>query len=240
MKAVLLAAGVGTRLRPITNTKPKCLVEINGVPLLDIWLSQLSKHPNIEHIYINTHYLSDVVELHLKTNWSAMNNLSTWYEPELLGTAGTLAHHADELAGSEVLLIHADNLSLFSLDEFIECHLARLKHTVMTMMLFRTDQPQQCGIVEVDEHGVLTKMHEKVKNPPSDLANGAVYILSNVLVQSIKHAGVKDFSNEVIPAYYGRINCWINTHYHRDIGTPESLSKANQEYKTLIRKLECN
>ena len=226
MKAVLLAAGLGTRLQPITNTIPKCLVPINGVALLDIWLDLLTQQPQITEIYINLHYFADKVEAHLRSHWSHIPYITTWYEPFLLGTAGTLAAHSEELSNEDVMVIHADNLSKFDAGEFIHAFETRPATSVMTMMLFETDSPQSCGIVELDDkHQVLT-MHEKVANPPTNLANAAVYILQNGLVDVIREKGMSDFSLDVIPYFFGRINTWTNHIYHRDIGTPESLAIA--------------
>lgn len=231
MKAVLLAAGMGTRLRPITNRVPKCLVPINGTPLLDIWLAALTACPAIESIYINTHYLHQQVERHLLDHWSQLDHLTCWYEPELLGTAGTLKEHAEVLHDNDVLVIHADNLSVFPLDEFIAAHRHRPAHCAITMMLFETDAPSSCGIVELDNNNTVTAMHEKVANPPGKLANAAVYICSAEIIRTIESASMTDFSTEVIPRYLGKIQGWINSGYHRDIGTPESLARANLDFQ---------
>lgn len=88
MKAFLLAAGLGTRLRPLTDTIPKCLVPINGKPLLQYWIDLFEKH-GIDEVCINLHYLSDQVVNFIKANPSKIKwHLS--YEPELLGSGGTI------------------------------------------------------------------------------------------------------------------------------------------------------
>jgi len=228
MKAVLLAAGLGTRLKPITDSIPKCLVPINGVPLLDIWLDVLTKNNLISNIYVNLHYFSDKVDAHLQQRWSHVPHLKTWYEPTLLGTAGTLAHRCSEINDDDVMVIHADNLSKFDMNDFINSFTRRPPSSVMTMMLFKTDTPKTCGVVELDEQQQVITMHEKVSNPPSNLANAAVYILQKGLVATLKERQMSDFSLDVIPHFYGRINTWTNHVYHRDIGTPESLALAQE------------
>ena len=108
----------------------------------------------------------------------------------------------------------------------------------MTMMTFRTDAPETCGVVEVDSRGIVQAFHEKVPNPPGNLANAAVYILAQGVIDHI--AGLRkehvDFSTEVLPHYLGRINTFHNDIYHRDIGTKESLQAARREYPAAIRK----
>ena len=101
------------------------------------------------------------------------------------------------------------------------------------MMTFRTDSPQSCGIVEEDERGVVTAFHEKVANPPGDRANAAVYIFEPEIVGFLADLGkeVIDLSTEVIPHFVGRICTFHNSEYHRDIGTPESLRRAELEFR---------
>ena len=93
MRAILLAAGLGTRLRPITDTIPKCLVPINGKPLIDYWLEQLTK-AGIEKFLINTHYLHEQVESYIEqSKFAGMVDLV--YEEELLLTGGTVIANKD-------------------------------------------------------------------------------------------------------------------------------------------------
>ena len=103
----------------------------------------------------------------------------------------------------------------------------------MTMMLFKTDSPSSCGIVELSHDGRVLNMHEKVDNPPGDLANGAVYIFEPEILDWIVKHGVTDISAQVIPAFHGKIYSWLNDVYHRDIGTPESYALAQKEFKHL-------
>lgn len=229
MKAVLLAAGEGTRLRPLTLTTPKCLVPINGRPLLDLWLQLLSEAETISSIYVNLHYLAAKVEQHLTTHWAQLEHLHYWHEQRLLGTAGTLINNIEHLIDDDVMVIHADNLSVFRLEEFIAAHRKRPSQCEVTMMLFATDTPQSCGIVELDSNNVVLNMHEKVPNPPGNLANAAVYIFSKQLIKKLKTADISDISTELLPQYFGKIYSWLNQTYHRDIGTLESYNLAQSE-----------
>ena len=109
--------------------------------------------------------------------------------------------------------------------------------TIMTMMLFETDDPKSCGIVELDEKNVVIKFHEKVNNPPSNLANGAVYICKYDIFEYLENLNKDniDFSNEVIPNFLGRIDTYLNRVYHRDIGTIESYNKGLLDYELLYK-----
>ena len=99
-------------------------------------------------------------------------------------------------------------------------------------MTFATDQPQTCGIVALDSAGVLRAFYEKIANPPGNLANGAVYIFEPEVVDFCRSLSkpVIDISTEILPQFIGRIITFLNDSYHRDIGTPESLSAAEREY----------
>lgn len=230
MKAVLLAAGVGSRLRPLTNTIPKCLVPIHNKPLLDYWLELTLGSNHISDVYINLHYLKNKVTEHLATHWIHEKRIAVHSEKQLKGTAGTLNGLNKELSGNCLLVVHADNLSKFNLDDFIHAHKTRPNDCVMTMMLFETDAPSTCGIVDLDEMGRVINMHEKVSNPPGNIANGAVYIFEPEILEYIVTNDLTDISAQVIPAFTGKINSWLNTQYHRDIGNPQSYMLAQREY----------
>lgn len=231
MRALLLAAGLGTRLRPVTDSTPKCLVEIDGRPLLDYWIELLS-NAGIRHILINLHYLPQMVAAYVSACKHPVE-LTTVFEERLLGTAGTLLRNRDFFLQEPVMLVHADNLSLFDAHAFVERFYSRRKEIEITMMTFRTDTPETCGIVELDERGMVRAFHEKVASPPGNLANAAVYILAPTVLEFIATLGkdVVDFSTEVLPHYMGRINTFHNDVYHRDIGTLESLALARREYR---------
>ncbi|MGH6873541.1 MAG: nucleotidyltransferase family protein [Aestuariivirgaceae bacterium] len=225
----MLAAGLGTRLRPLTDHVPKCLVPIRGRPLLDYWLSMLFDG-GIEAALVNTHHLADEVRRFvLSSPWR--DRVSLVHEDRLLGTAGTILQNRDFFAGQPCMVIHADNLSMFDVPAFVAHHVARPSGTALTMMTFDTDVPETCGIVTLDRHGVVQEMHEKVAHPPGRRANAAVYILEPAVIDFIASLGrpIVDLSTEVLPHFMGRISAFHNTGYHRDIGSPESLRKAEAE-----------
>ena len=227
MRAILLAAGCGTRLRPLTNTTPKCLVPIKGKPLLEIWLERLTQ-AGIGPFLINTHYLAEQVEAFVKTT-PYSDQVTLVHEPELLGTAGTLITNLDFFQGEDGLLIHADNYCLADFRAFVQVHWQRPSSCVITMMTFRTHNPSSCGIVELDDRGVVVGFHEKLLWPPGNLANGAIYILSVALLEKMRNElhAVKDFSTEVLHRFVGKIATYETAEAFLDVGTPESYVRAN-------------
>jgi len=234
MKALLLAAGLGTRLKPVTNFTPKCLVPINAKPLLEYWLENLTE-VGVDEFLINTSYLSEQVEEYVKKS-KYRDKITLVYEKELLNTGGTLLANENFFKDEAFLLVHADNLSFCDFTAFIESHKQRVDRCEITMMLFKSDNPSLCGIVELDKDGVVQKFHEKVESPPSNLANAAVYICESSIFDFLHSLNKKDidFSNDILPAYMGKINTFLNDVYHRDIGCIESYALAQVEYKKII------
>lgn len=233
ISVTLLAAGYGTRLRPYTNDWPKCLMPINGKPLLEYWLETV-KQICAANVLVNTHYLPDIVQSFIDRpvfkQW-----VKCVYESELNGTAGTLRTNHSILQGSTVLLAHADNFCQCDFDDFVSFHEnLRPKHCPITMLTFDTRAPNTCGIVELDDSGVVVGFHEKVENPPGNLANGAVYLIEPEVLQWIwDRPEITDFSNQVLPHFIGRIATWHNSGVHIDIGTIEALREAQSavQYK---------
>lgn len=230
MRALLLAAGYGTRLRPLTNNIPKCLVPIRGRPLLDYWL-ELLLEGGIEAVAVNTHYFAGQVSKFVgSTRWSRQVTLV--HEDNLLGTGGTILRNRAFFRNEAFLVAHADNLTRFDVRAFIARHENRPAGTVVSMMTFASDSPQTCGIVVEDTEGIVREFHEKVPDPPGNRANGAVYIFEPEVIGFLESLGkpIIDLSIEVLPYYLGRICTFLNSDYHRDIGSPESLRKAELEF----------
>ena len=235
--ALLLSAGYGTRLRPLTNSWPKCLMPVHGTPLLEHWLRALIDL-GLENILVNTHHHAKFVDEFLARKiFSA--KVKSMFEPTLLGTAGSVRANASLLSSGSVLLVHADNWCQCDLHKFFkfhyQCRAKKSSDHAITMMTFRTSEPKSCGIVELDENGFVQKMHEKCQNTPSNLANAAVYIIEQEVVRwIIENPDVTDFSTQVLNHYMGRISAWENTQIHRDIGSIEMLAKAQNEGHPIV------
>jgi mannose-1-phosphate guanylyltransferase len=222
VRALLLAAGRGTRLGSLTQHTPKCLVSVGGIALLDTWITRLAA-AGFTEVRLNTHHLASIVEAHVAAARFPIR-VETHYEPALLGTAGTIAAHRDWIDGDDCLIAHADNYSKFNIPEFMSAHRHRDPQFVMTMLAFRTDTPHTCGILKVGNNDELLNMWEKSHDDHGSLANAAVYAVSPALVSSIEDEA--NFSTEIIPRFYGRILVVETRDVHIDIGTPESLARA--------------
>ena len=239
LNVLLLAAGMGTRLRPITHTVPKCMVPILGRPLLDYWIELLCYQEiaapigPLGKIFINTHYLPQSVIDYVNAS-PHLDKLCTRHEVNLMGTAGTMLSLISHFKGHPLLVAHADNLTLFDVNAFVTKYLKRPAACVATMMTFETDDPKSCGIVELDANDIAVGFHEKVENPPGNLANAAVFLFSaealNVIETLSKEKNLCDISLDLLPNLIGKMNTFQNKVYHRDIGNTQSLLKAEEEF----------
>lgn len=231
IRALLLAAGQGTRLKPLTDLWPKCLMPIGNRPLLEYWLYYIQR-ANIKNVLVNLHHhaaeVNQFLQRDIYSKW-----IQSVYEPELLGTAGTLIKNRSFFMDCTTLLIHADNWTNIGLEDFIKFHQRnRPKNCLVTMMTFESENTETCGVVETDDNSVVIAFHEKVKNPPGRIANAAVYLIEPEVLEWLdKHPSISDFSTEVIPSFVGRICTWHNPGAYRDIGKLDSLLSAQNDKK---------
>ena len=231
MRALLLAAGLGSRLRPLTDHIPKCLAPIHGRPLLAYWLEALFADGRITRALVNTHHLHEQVEAFIAASpWQ--DRIDLVHEAELLGTGGTILANRAWFGDESFLVIHADNLTDFALSALIDAHAAAGPDTLMTLLAFRTPNPSQCGILELDDASRVLAFHEKVADPPGNLANGAVYVFSPEVVRRIAALGkpIVDLSTEIIPGLLPRVYALEHRGFFMDIGTPEALSRAQETF----------
>jgi mannose-1-phosphate guanylyltransferase len=232
VKALVLAGGLGTRLRPLTERVPKCLVPIGGRPLLDYWVDSLAA-AGIREGRINTHSLAESVRGYLsELSGSGPLDLRESYEPVLLGSAGTVAANVDLADGADhIVIVYADGLSDLDLRPLIGFH--ERHGDPLTMMLYRSPNPRACGIAELDGEGRIVEFVEKPERPKSDLANGGIYVLRADAYREIAGMGAFDLGFDVLPRFVGRMRGWCWGGYHLDIGTHAALEKARVDVAEL-------
>jgi mannose-1-phosphate guanylyltransferase len=178
MEAFLLAAGLGTRLRPLTETVPKCLVPIAGRPLLHYWFVLLAHH-GITEVLLNLHHLPDLVRDYLDREPPPVE-VTTSYEEELLESAGTVRANADCMGDDHTFLVaYADNFTDADLIAMITSQ--RRHDPPLVLGLFRTDRPTECGIATMDAHGMVVAFEERPTAPSptsltlASMSRGAIY-----------------------------------------------------------------
>jgi mannose-1-phosphate guanylyltransferase len=229
VKAFLLAAGVGSRLRPITDATPKCMLVIEDRPLLDIWLDAFDR-AGIDEVLVNVHHLPDVVSGHIAAR-TTPPRVRTFFEPELLGSAGTLLANREWVGGEELFLAcYADNLTDFDLRSLVDAH--RKHNGIATLTVFHSPHPSAGGVVELDATGRVIGFVEKPSEPVSDLTNAGMYAFHPSVLAEIGDKPQNDIGYDLLPRLAGRARAVLVEGYFRDIGTADAYRRAREEWPT--------
>ncbi len=240
VKAFLLGAGLGTRLRPLTEATPKILLPINGTPLLEIWLQHLRGH-GIREVLINTHWQGEKVEAFLESGRDDYTHVVTYHEPSLLGSAGTLLANANWVEdGEPFFILYGDNLTNVNLRKMLGFH---QRHGFpFTLGVFKTDNPTMCGIASINADGVVTDFEEKPKRPTSEMAAAGIYVTDRRIFRffpdeaTLASSKPLDLGLHVIPRLVGNMKAYPIHDFLMDIGTPHSYKKAQKLWKELSWK----
>ena len=228
MKGFLLAGGLGERLRPWTDSQPKCLVPINGVPLLAIWLDLCSRS-GLDSVLMNVSRHAEAVEEFLHMGGFSLD-VQLVREQEPRGNAGTVLANRDFVQGEDdFFILYADNLTDVSLPGLLAFH--RTHDGPLTMGLFRTETPTSGGIVALAPDGRVLRFHEKPREPVGNLANAGIYIARQSLFEAIPNGrSIVDFGTDVFPGLVGQLYGQLLDGYLRDIGTPDGLAKGCDDW----------
>jgi mannose-1-phosphate guanylyltransferase len=230
VKGFLLAAGNGTRLRPLTNSIPKCLVPIQGTPLLGIWLQWCAQY-GVDRILVNIHAHSERVREFLAAHRGPVEVTMT-HEPELLGSAGTVHVNRDFVAGEqEFAVLYADVLTNCRFDNMLDFH--RLHRAPVTVGTYRVPNPAQCGIIATDEVGRVVEFTEKPELPKSDLAFSGILIGGPAFLDLVPRRTPADIGFDVLPELVGEMFAFPITDYVLDIGTIEKYEQAQRAWPGL-------
>jgi mannose-1-phosphate guanylyltransferase len=226
VKAFLLAAGHGTRLRPHTATIPKCLLPIKGVPMLEIWLALCRQH-GISEVLVNTHaHATAVVEFLRK--WRDGIQVRVVEEPELFGSGATLRANRDWVKSEDKFWVfYADVLTSANLNCMLRFHSPA---SAATIGVYSVPDPERCGIVELNDKNVVVSFVEKPANPRSNLAFAGIMIATQQLLDAIPEKRGADIAFDVLPCLVGNLRAYGITEYLLDIGTQENYDRAQETW----------
>jgi len=233
MKALILAAGKGTRLGQLTADFPKPMLAVAGQPLLAHHIAWLRSH-GVTELAINLHHAADVIQDYFGDGRAFGVAITYSYEPELLGTAGAakrLEHFLDE----RFVVIYGDVFTNIDLTSLAVRHTAYMAgaDNGMTLSLYRVPNPTECGLVDIDAAGRVQRFVEK---PPADqvftdLANAGVLVCEPRVLAYIAPATVVDFGRDVLPSLLIAGSPVFGVpiaadEYVIDIGTPSGYARA--------------
>lgn len=233
MKALILAAGEGTRLRPLTLERPKPMLPIGGAPVLAHLVRLLARH-DVRDIAINLHYKPEAVTRYFGDGSAFGVRLTYSYEETVLGTAGALRKlgpYFDE----PFFVVYGDLITNLDLSALALFH--RQAQSALTITLYQVPRPWECGIVGMDEVGRVTRFVEK---PPrteifSDQANAGIYVVEPALIERIPPAVFYDFGHDLFPRLLAEkapmYGYPIGDAYLLDIGSPEKYAQAERDWQ---------
>ncbi len=226
-KAVILAAGVGSRLGGITRDLPKPLIEVGGRAILDRHLAACAA-ADVREVFINTHHLADKVRAFAGDGGRYGLSIQYSYEEDLLGTAGALNNFRSVLAGSPFAVIYGDNLVDCDFGDLFSRHAAA--EACMTIAVHYRDDVSMSGMVVLDGGGLIRRFVEKP--PPEDrvsnLVNAGLYICDPEILESVPD-GFSDFGRDIIPALLREgkpLASFVLESELLAIDTPELLGRA--------------
>ncbi|HET6844249.1 MAG TPA: nucleotidyltransferase family protein [Candidatus Angelobacter sp.] len=230
MKAFILAAGNGTRLRPLTDNLPKCLLPVRGVPLLAIWLENC-KTAGIDEVLINAHAHGEKVR-EFAAIYSGEIKIHVTQEEQLLGSAGTLAENHWFVDGeSAFFVLYGDVLTSASLCEMASFHLQ--KRQLATLGVCQVPDPQRCGIVTIDHQGLIQKFQEKPAQPEGNWAFSGVMMASPEILDCIPSHRPADIGFDLLPQLAGKMAAYKISEYLLDIGTLHNYNMAQTSWPGL-------
>jgi NDP-sugar pyrophosphorylase family protein len=202
LRALVLAAGCGERLRPLTDDRPKPMIEIGGKPILQHNLQMLARAGVCEAV-INLHHLPERIREYFGNECAGVS-LSYSYEPELLGTAGAARKSAAFLRDGDFIVAYGDNLSTIDLSKLIALH--RQRDADVTLAVFHRDDVGASGIVGLDATDRVTRFLEKPREDEifSHWVNAGYLVAKPSVLDAIPANGPSDFGRDILPQLVAR------------------------------------
>ncbi|MBS5737393.1 MAG: NTP transferase domain-containing protein [Clostridiales bacterium] len=227
VKAVIMAGGVGRRLRPITEGMPKPMVPIVAEPCINHIINLLQKY-GINDIAVTTMYKGEVISENIKASFPSLN-IRVYREEKPLGTAGSVSFARDFLDG-DFIVISGDSLCDAELDKAVDFH--RQKGGIATVLLSEADDPTEYGIVLTDDEDKVVRFIEKPdwSRACATAVNTGIYIFSKRIFDYIPENTFFDFSGDVFPSLLKageKIYATRMDFYWKDIGNPTAYLEAN-------------
>ncbi len=225
MQAVILAAGEGKRLRPLTEDRPKPMVLVGGKPILEYTLSILPKE--IDEVILVVGYKQEKIKEYFGDEWQG-RRLIYVDQPEPKGKSEALERTRHLLRAEKFLMLHGDDL--FHPEDLSLC----VNADELMILAKETDRPEQMGICSVDENGYLTGIIEKPEAPLSNLANVGVYVLNHDIFD-IPKTWVKN--EHYLAPQVGALSKKkpikvLTARFWHPIGYPEDVDRAHGHIET--------
>ena len=229
MKAMLLAAGLGTRLRPLTYELPKPMMPVLGRPVMEHILRLLAKH-GFDDVVANLHYFPDLIRDRFGDGSAYGLRLVYSYEPELLGTAGGVRNVREHFGDETFLIISGDALTDIDLGALWAAH--KQQGGIATLALKRVDDTSQFGVVIVAEDGRIQGFQEKPDPAEalSNLGNCGIYVFEPEIFDYFPETEFVDWAMDVFPTLLAQDVSFYGHEfpdYWNDVGSLEEYRQGN-------------
>ena len=209
-------------MKPLTDSVPKCLLPVRGVPMLEIWLDLCRRH-GIEEILINIHAHADAVRDFLERSSTGLR-VCVSEEKTLLGSAGTLLHNRKRFAAGPFWIFYSDVLTTADLGAMLNLHRAR--RTIATLGVYDVPDPTRCGIVTVNDRDIVVDFVEKPQHPTGRLAFAGIMVANPTLFNHLPEKIPADIGFDLLPRLVGKMSAYHVRDYLLDVGTPENYHAA--------------
>lgn len=228
MKAVVMAGGEGSRLRPLTLNRPKPMVPLVNKPVMGHILALLKRH-GITEVVATVQYMADTIQRYFEDGHSVGMNLAYSVEEVPLGTAGSVKN-AQMLLDEPFIVISGDASTDINLSELIEFH--RQKQAKVTITLFRVDNPLEYGVVIADEDGRIQRFLEKPSwgEVISDTVNTGIYVVEPEVLDYFEAGIPFDFSKDLFPLMMEKgdpLFGYVADGYWCDVGNLQEYLRAS-------------
>jgi NDP-sugar pyrophosphorylase family protein len=228
MDAIILAGGMGTRLREVVADRPKVLAEVDGRPFLARLLDQLAD-AGVERVVLSTGYMAERIEAEIGTGYRGMD-LSYVREPEPLGTGGGARLALDETSSNPLFVMNGDSFCSANFAPFLEFHRARRARA--TLLLTKVADTSRYGRVDADESGAVIAFEEKGGAHVPGWINAGVYCMDREVLASLPHGRNASLERGLFPALIGAgFFAFRGGSGFIDIGTPESYAAAGRFFE---------
>jgi mannose-1-phosphate guanylyltransferase len=234
-EGILLVGGFGTRLRPLTNHRPKPMLPIATLPVTEHQLAMASR-AGIKRIVLATSYLSEVFIPYFGDGSKWGLEIKYAVEKEPLGTGGAIRNAAKELAGEQqVVIINGDVLSSHNLKGQIDLHIN--SKADVTLHLTTVDDARAYGCVPTDSDGRVSAFLEKMENPITNTINAGCYIFDKSVISAIPENEVVSVERQTFPQLIEankKVMGYLQKAYWLDIGTPKALLKGSKDLVSAV------
>jgi len=233
-QALILAGGLGERLRPLTETIPKPMVEINGKPLLEHILDHLKKY-GIRKIILCIGYLGNKIEEYFGDGRKFELDIKYSYEKELLGTAGAIKNAEHLIETENFIVLNGDSYTLIDIDALLKSHNPNF---LLTMVVTPATNPQEQELVEVENGKIIrflrrnTFEHERyLEKNSAPLINAGFYVFNKSILNLIPKNEKVSLEKEILPSLIGKIRSFEYKGYFKDIANPQLCKELEEHFK---------